>query len=76
MIVEVVTDDGIAGIGEAPFWECESEINDHMASRLIDADPFDIESMKQCARRFKEHGPMDQYYNPGNPQVYARIPLG
>jgi glucarate dehydratase len=44
VIVEVETDDGIVGIGEAPSWECEADINDHMAARLIGADPFDIEA--------------------------------
>ncbi|MCG8634982.1 MAG: mandelate racemase/muconate lactonizing enzyme family protein [Desulfobacterales bacterium] len=44
VIVEVFTDDGIVGLGEAPSWECEAEINGHMAQRLIGADPFDIEN--------------------------------
>lgn len=43
VIVEVFTDDGIVGLGEAPCWECENEINRHMAPRLAGADPFDIE---------------------------------
>lgn len=44
VIVEVETDDGIVGIGEAPSWECEADINDHMAPRLMGADPFDLEA--------------------------------
>lgn len=43
VIVEVFTDDGIVGLGEAPSWECAGEINDNMAQRLMGADPFDIE---------------------------------
>lgn len=47
VIVEVYTDGGIVGIGEAPCWECEKEINTHMAPRLIGADPLDIEACEQ-----------------------------
>lgn len=44
VVVEVETDAGITGYGEAPSWECEQDINDHMAPRLIGADPFDTEA--------------------------------
>jgi glucarate dehydratase len=44
VVVEVETDQGITGYGEAPSWECEADINDYMAPRLIGADPFDIEA--------------------------------
>ena len=48
VIVEVITECGIVGLGEAPCWECEREINDNMAARLVGADPFDIDD---CERR-------------------------
>lgn len=43
-IVEVGTDDGIVGYGEAPSWECQDDINKHMAEILIGMDPFDLEA--------------------------------
>lgn len=42
VIVEVETDDGITGIGEAASPDCEPVINQIMASRLIGVDPFDL----------------------------------
>jgi len=47
VIIEVTTECGIVGLGECPSWECESEINDNMAARLVGADPIDIESCEQ-----------------------------
>ena len=44
VIVEVTTKCGIVGLGECPSWECEAEINDNMAARLVGADPIDIEA--------------------------------
>lgn len=47
VIVEVLTSDGIVGIGEAPTHKCEPIIREHMAPKLLGADSFDIE---QCER--------------------------
>jgi len=41
-IIEVETDEGIIGIGEAPSWDCADVINKDMAPRLIGHDPLDI----------------------------------
>lgn len=42
VIVEVQTDEGITGYGEAPSWECQDDIMKHMAPKLIGKDPLDI----------------------------------
>jgi glucarate dehydratase len=42
VIVEVETDDGLVGIGEAPSLDCEPAINKGMAERLKGMDPFDL----------------------------------
>jgi glucarate dehydratase len=42
VIVEVQTDEGITGYGEAPSWECQEDIMKHMAPKLIGKDPLDI----------------------------------
>ncbi len=42
VLVIVETDEGIIGYGEAPSWECQDDINKHMAPKLIGLDPLDI----------------------------------
>jgi glucarate dehydratase len=48
VIVEVVTDEGLEGLGEAPSASCADIITHFLAPRLIGADAFDIEG---CERR-------------------------
>ena len=42
VIVKIETDEGVIGYGEAPSWECQNDINNHMAPQLIGKDPLDI----------------------------------
>lgn len=42
VLVTVETDEGIIGYGEAPSWECQEDINKHMAPKLLGLDPLDI----------------------------------
>ncbi len=42
IIVEVETDEGIVGLGEAPSWDCARMITATMAPKLIGKDPLDI----------------------------------
>lgn len=48
VVVQVTTDEGLVGLGEAPSARCESTINDDLARRLIGADALDIHA---CERR-------------------------
>jgi len=41
-IIEVTTDEGIIGLGEAPSWDCAHLITDTLAPKLIGKDPLDI----------------------------------
>ena len=41
-IVEVETDEGIVGLGEAPWWHFGEVIEREIAPALIGADPFDL----------------------------------
>ncbi len=41
-IVEVETDEGIVGLGEAPWWHFGEVIGEKIAPALIGADPFDL----------------------------------
>jgi glucarate dehydratase len=41
-IVEVETDEGIVGLGEAPWWHFGKVIEEEIAPALIGADPFDL----------------------------------
>lgn len=41
-IIEIETDEGIIGLGEAPSWDCADLINKSMGPRLIGHDPLDI----------------------------------
>lgn len=43
VIVEVFTDEGLVGLGEAPSPECADLINKHLSERLIGADPLDLQ---------------------------------
>lgn len=47
VIIEVVTDEGLVGLGEAPSASCEAVVNDSMAPRLIGADVFDLEACER-----------------------------
>jgi glucarate dehydratase len=41
-IIEVVTEDGIVGLGEAPSSDCAHLINEAIAPKLIGKNPLDI----------------------------------
>ena len=41
-IIEIETDEGIIGLGEAPSWDCADVINKNIGPRLIGHDPLDI----------------------------------
>ena len=41
-IVEVETDEGLVGLGEAPWWHFGEVIKDEIAPALIGADPLDL----------------------------------
>ena len=41
-IIQVVTDDGLVGIGEALSWDCAKLIENDLAPRLIGQNPTDI----------------------------------
>lgn len=47
VIVEVMTDEGLVGLGEAPSLSCTSIITDLLTPKLIGTDAFDI---KACER--------------------------
>jgi len=47
VIVEVETDEGLVGIGEAPSLDCEPVINKSLADRLKGMDPFDLAACEQ-----------------------------
>lgn len=54
VLVTIETDSGIVGYGEAPSWECEADINSHMAQKLVGADPMDIASCEElCVPEMK-----------------------
>jgi glucarate dehydratase len=53
-IIEVETDEGIIGLGEAPSWDCAEVINQHMGPRLIGRDPIDIAGCEmQCVPEWR-----------------------
>ena len=39
-IIEVATDDGLVGLGEAPFAECKQVIDERLKKEIVGADPF------------------------------------
>ena len=48
VIVEVDTDEGLTGIGEATSIDCAPVINGPMAHDLIGLDPFDLATCERC----------------------------
>lgn len=53
-IIEVETDDGITGLGEAPSCDCAEVINKDMGPKLIGRDPFDIAGCeRQCVPEWR-----------------------
>jgi len=47
VIIEVVTDAGLVGLGEAPSPSCAPIVTDAMGPRLMGADAFDIEACER-----------------------------
>jgi glucarate dehydratase len=47
VIVELETDEGLIGLGEAPSPVCGPEIADRFAPRLLGLDPLDIEALER-----------------------------
>lgn len=47
-IIQVFTDDGLTGLGEAPSWDCAGVIEKSMAPLLIGENPIDIHG---CERK-------------------------
>ncbi|MEQ8641364.1 MAG: mandelate racemase/muconate lactonizing enzyme family protein [Alphaproteobacteria bacterium] len=45
-VIEVETDEGITGLGEAPRGELAAMINDSLGPRLVGRDPFDIAGLE------------------------------
>ena len=41
-VIQVRTDQGLVGLGEAPSWDCAPMINDHLAPLLVGRDALDI----------------------------------
>lgn len=53
-IIEIETDEGIIGLGEAPSWDCAEVINKDMKPRLIGRDPIDIAGCEmQCVPEWR-----------------------
>jgi len=53
-IIEVETDEGITGLGEAPSWDCADVINRYMGPKLIGRDPIDIAGCEmQCVPEWR-----------------------
>lgn len=48
VVVEVQTDEGITGLGEAPSPECAALINDQLGPALIGTDPFDLQACERA----------------------------
>jgi glucarate dehydratase len=47
VVIEVVTDEGLVGLGEAPSASCARIVTDAMAPRLIGVDAFDLEACER-----------------------------
>ena len=47
VIIEVMTDEGLVGLGEAPSPSCAPLVADAMAPKLMGADVFDIEACER-----------------------------
>lgn len=53
-IVEVETDDGIVGVGEAPSHKAATVVSEHLAERVIGRDPIDIAALElRCLPPFR-----------------------
>ncbi len=48
VVVEVLTDEGVTGLGEAPSPECAQVINEKLAPALVGLDPLDIQSCERA----------------------------
>jgi glucarate dehydratase len=48
VVIEVSTDEGLVGLGEAPSPECAEVINKRLAPRLIGMNPIDIEACERA----------------------------
>ena len=54
VIIEVETDEGITGLGEAPSYDCAEVISKDMGPKLIGRDPFDIAGCEmQCVPEWR-----------------------
>jgi glucarate dehydratase len=47
VVIEVVTDEGLVGLGEAPSASCEPIVTDVMAPKLMGVDAFDLEACER-----------------------------
>jgi glucarate dehydratase len=48
VVIEVFTDEGIVGLGEAPSPECAALINSHLGPALVGHDPLDIQACERA----------------------------
>src|SRR5688572_26626320 len=48
VVVEVMTDAGLVGLGEAPSPECAEVINRHLGPALTGFDPFDLQACERA----------------------------
>lgn len=48
VVVEVFTDEGITGLGEAPSPECAPLINEHIGPALVGLNPLDIQACERA----------------------------
>ena len=54
VVIEVETDEGITGLGEAPSCDCAAVIEKDMGPKLIGRDPFDIAGCEmQCVPEWR-----------------------
>ena len=63
-IVEVETEDGLVGIGEAPTPAAAAVINDVLAPRLVGRDAFDIAGAEEVCLPFWSGVQIDQRPHP------------
>ncbi|MBV9734281.1 MAG: mandelate racemase/muconate lactonizing enzyme family protein [Acidisphaera sp.] len=48
VVVEIFTDEGLVGLGEAPSPECARVINDRLGPALVGHDPIDIQACERA----------------------------
>ncbi len=48
VVIEVSTDEGLIGLGEAPSPDCAAVINDRLGPALVGRDPIDIQSCERA----------------------------